>query len=42
MRAPHKTKRKGRMATYQEEGRLSGELDRERLWYCDEELREPE
>lgn len=28
--------------TYQEEGHLSGELERERLRECKEELREPE
>lgn len=31
-----------RETIYQEEGRLSGELDRERLRHRDEELREPE
>lgn len=30
------------MVTYQEEGCLSGELERERLRECKEELREPE
>lgn len=28
--------------TYQEEGHLPGELDRERLRWCEEKLREPE